>query len=114
MALLYADENFSYPVVVELRRLGHDVLTAQEAGQANQGIKDPAVLAFAITGSRAVLTFNRRHFIRLHRQAQPHHGILVCTRDDDIVALAARIDRVLTNYPSLDDQLLRINKPPTP
>ncbi len=33
MAALYADENFDYPVVLELRRLGHDVLTAQEAGQ---------------------------------------------------------------------------------
>jgi hypothetical protein len=114
MALLYADENFSYPVVEELRRLGHDLLTAQEAGQANQGIKDPDVLAFAITGSRAVLTFNRRHFIRLPNQAQSHRGIFVCTRDDDVVALAARIDRAVANCPSLDDQLLRINKPPTP
>lgn len=35
MALLYADENFSYPVVKHLRLLGHDVLTAQEAGQAH-------------------------------------------------------------------------------
>ena len=25
--LLYADEDFPYPVVEELRRLGHDVLT---------------------------------------------------------------------------------------
>ena len=28
--LLYADEDFSFPVVEELRRLGHDVVTAQE------------------------------------------------------------------------------------
>jgi hypothetical protein len=42
MAKLYSDENFDYPVVAELRRLGHDVLTAQ------QGIPDPTVLAFAI------------------------------------------------------------------
>ena len=30
--LLYADEDFSFPVVEELRRLGHDVVTAQEDG----------------------------------------------------------------------------------
>jgi Domain of unknown function (DUF5615) len=30
---LYADENFPLPVVQELRRLGHDVLTAQEDGK---------------------------------------------------------------------------------
>ena len=33
MARLYADEDFSYPTVEGLRRLGHDVLTAQEAGE---------------------------------------------------------------------------------
>jgi Domain of unknown function (DUF5615) len=38
MARLYADEDFPLPVVEELRRLGHDVRTVQEAGRANQGI----------------------------------------------------------------------------
>ena len=37
MAALYADEDFSYPVIQRLRQLGHDIVTAQEAGQANQG-----------------------------------------------------------------------------
>lgn len=32
MARLYANENFPLPVVEVLRRLGHDVLTAGEAG----------------------------------------------------------------------------------
>ncbi len=31
----YADENFPLPVVAELRRFGHDVLTAFEDGRAN-------------------------------------------------------------------------------
>jgi hypothetical protein len=44
MATLYADEDFSYPVVQQLRQLGHDILTAHEAGQAGQGIEDTAVL----------------------------------------------------------------------
>src|SRR5438874_11464206 len=35
MVKLYSDEDFSFPVVEELRRLGHDVLTAQEAGQGS-------------------------------------------------------------------------------
>jgi hypothetical protein len=112
MAKLYSDENFDYPVVAELGRLGHDVLTAQQAGQAQQGIPDPAVLAFAIAQGRAVLTFNRRHYIRLHSRTSPHHGIIVCTKDDDTVALAARIDRAIANCPSLDNQLLRVNRPP--
>jgi Domain of unknown function (DUF5615) len=35
MAELYADEDFPFPVVERLRQLGHDVLTALEAGKAN-------------------------------------------------------------------------------
>jgi hypothetical protein len=58
-----------------------NVLTALEAGQANQAIPDEPVLAFATAARRAVLTHNRRHFIRLHRRAPTHAGILVCTRE---------------------------------
>jgi Domain of unknown function (DUF5615) len=32
---LYADEDFFYPVVEELRRLGHDVVTAQQDGHSS-------------------------------------------------------------------------------
>jgi Domain of unknown function (DUF5615) len=34
VAGFYADENFRYPVVEALRRLGHDVLTCQEGDLA--------------------------------------------------------------------------------
>lgn len=60
MARLFADENFPLPAVEALRRLGHDVLTAVEAGQAGQGIADDAVLALAHALGRAVLTHNRK------------------------------------------------------
>lgn len=93
MARLYADEDIPYGVVEELRRMGHDVLTVQEAGQA-QG-QDPQVLAYAIAQGRAVRTHNRRHFIRLHRQTSSHRGIIICTRDSDDVALAQRIDQAI-------------------
>ena len=38
MARFFADEQFPLPVVELLRNLGHDVLTVQEAGNANQQI----------------------------------------------------------------------------
>jgi len=57
MARLYADEQYPYPVVKLLRALGHDVLTVQEAGRANQKIPDPDVLAFASSEKRAVNRF---------------------------------------------------------
>ena len=43
-------------VVEELRRLGHDVLTIQEAGKAGQAVPDEEVLDYAVAASRAVLT----------------------------------------------------------
>jgi hypothetical protein len=111
MARLCADEDFSYPVIQRLRQLGHDILTALEAGQASQGIADAAVLAFATAAGRAVLTSNRRHFIRLHAEVSSHAGIIVCTRDDDVVALANRIHQQLQGTPVLLNQLLRVSRP---
>ena len=80
---LYADENFPLPVVEELRRLGHDVLTKYEDGKANQSIPDNEVLALATEKQRALLTTNRKHFIQLHRQSNEHSGIIACTFDPD-------------------------------
>jgi uncharacterized protein DUF5615 len=76
--LLYADEDFPYPVVEELRLLGHDIITAQEDGQATAS--DPAILARAHSLGRAVLTYNRRHYVRLHRQGLDHSGIVAAAR----------------------------------
>ena len=111
MAQLYADEDFSAPVIQHLRQLGHDILTAHEAGQAGQGITDAAVVAFATATGRAVVTFNRRHFIRLHTEVASHAGLIVCTRDADVVALADRIHHQLQRTPTLQGQLLRITRP---
>ena len=114
MARLYVDENFSYPAVEQLREAGHDVLTAQEAGQAGQGKTDEQVLAFALASKRAVITFNRRHFVRLHARAPSHFGILVCSRDPNVIALADRIDRAISVPASLQNRLIRVNRPNAP
>ena len=74
----YSNENFHLGAVEQLRSLGYDVLTSLDAGRANQRIPDEQVLEFARQESRAVLTFNRLHFVRLHKQSAIHHGILVC------------------------------------
>ncbi len=111
MARLYADENFPLPVVLELRRLGHDVLTVQEAGKAEQAIADAEVLTFATQQNRAVLTLNRKHFVRLHAEQQPSHaGIVVCTFDGDFVRQARNIDQALTGQPDMTGRLVRVNR----
>ena len=47
----------------------------------------------------------------LHTEVSSHAGIIVCTRDDDVAALADRIHRQLQSTPILQGQLLRINRP---
>ncbi|MFN5729815.1 MAG: DUF5615 family PIN-like protein, partial [Pseudanabaena sp.] len=77
MASFYADEQFPVQVTELLRNLGHDVLTVQEAGNANQQIPDDQVLAFAVCQERSILTINRIDFIRLHRRNDEHFGLVV-------------------------------------
>lgn len=106
---LYADEDFPLGVVEELRRLGHDVLTAQEDNRRNT--PDPDILARAHTLGRAVLTHNRRHFQRLDRQGDPHSGILTATQDPgNHIGLASRVDAALAGR-SPGRWCIRVNRP---
>ena len=116
MANLYADEDFPQPAVDQLRALGHDVLTAQDDGRAGQSIPDADVLARATALGRAVLTHNRSDFRKLHLADPTHAGIVTCTRDADVAALAACIHAAIASLPALDGQLVRVirpNPPPT-
>ncbi len=110
MARFYSNENFPLPVSLELRRLGHDVLTIQETGKAGQAMPDDDVLAFAAAEQRAVLTINRLHFVRLHRHQPKHAGIVVCSLDSDFAAMAGRIHQAV-NKREPDGELIRINRP---
>ena len=111
MARPYSNENFPLPVVESLRTLGHDVLTVQEVGRSDQAVPDTEVLAFATKEARAVLTVNRLHFIRLHRQQPDHADIIVCTFDPDFHRQAERIHRAIGELPTLAGKLLRVNRP---
>jgi hypothetical protein len=111
MASFYANENFPRRTVEALRVLGHDVLTTQEAGNAGQAIPDEEVLSFATRAGRAVLTLNRRDFIRLHKRGVTHAGIIVCTEDMDTAGQAARVHDAVASLSSLAGQLVRVNRP---
>ena len=111
MARLYANENLPFPVVEELRRLGHDVLTTYESGQAGKATYDEDVLGFSLAEGRILITLNRRHFVRLHKTRPDHAGIVVCSFDPDSVGLAHRIHVSLASRPLLQGELLRINRP---
>jgi len=109
MAKFYSNENFRLSIVFELRKLGNDVLTSLEAGNANKSIHDDEVLKFSCKEDRILLTFNRRDFIRLHSLNSNHAGIIVCTDDPDGFRLATKIHSVSLNS-NLKNQLIRINR----
>lgn len=113
MASLYADENFPRQVAEGLRAHGHDVLTIQEAGYANRSLPDDTVLEFATQSGRAVLTLNRRDFIRLHRHKPAHAGIIICTQDPDINGQVTRIHVEIEASGGLIGKLVRVNRPST-
>ena len=111
MASFYADEQFPVQVTELLRNLGHDVLTVQEAGNANQRIPDDQVLAFSVGQARSILTVNRIDFIRLHRRDNQHLGIVVCTNNRNWEQFAARIDEAVRTEESLRGKLIRVVRP---
>ncbi|NUM55492.1 MAG: DUF5615 family PIN-like protein [Candidatus Hydrogenedentes bacterium] len=111
MARLFADENLPILVVTALRLLGHDIRTAHESVSAIAGCSDRAILNHASTDAPAVVTLDRRHFIRLHAESGLHFGIIVCSSDTDFESLAARINDAISLVEDLRGQLLRINRP---
>lgn len=108
---IYADENFPFRTIIELRRLGHDILTALGDKKANKAISDNDVLAHADELKRAVLTLNRKDFKRLHEQNLNHAGIILCTEDPDRIGQARRISEKISGLENLNNQLVRVYRP---
>jgi hypothetical protein len=112
VARFYTNENIALQVVLELRRLGHDVLTSLDAGRANASVPDSEVLAFATSENRVLLSHNRRHFLNMHRHRNiDHPGMVLCTFDPDFNRQARRIHESITTTSELINQVLRVNRP---
>ena len=111
MALLYSNENFPLPVVERLRAMNHDIVSVLDSGLAGVAFPDDEVLRLATSSGRAVLTLNRRDFVRLHLKSDVHAGIVVCTVDSDFEGMAERIHEAVMAIPILHGQLIRVNRP---
>ena len=110
MARFYSNEHIALQVVAELRRLGDDVLTSFEAGNANRAVPDAEVLQFASADKRILLSHNRRHFLQLYqRGTEAHAGMVLCTFDPDFAALARRIHEAVS-VAGPDHKLIRVNR----
>jgi hypothetical protein len=111
VARFLADENFPLPVVEGLRQLGHDVVTIADVGKTGQSVPDEAILLLATADVRALLTLNRKHFVRLHASVPHHAGIIACTLDLDFAGQARRIHAAIAPLTTLAGCLVRVNRP---
>jgi hypothetical protein len=108
MALLFADENFSLPVVRRLRTLGHDVFTAVDAGMVNRRIPDTIVLEYARAAGTSNADAGLEDFSDLHHIDQSHAGIMICEAYADQTAMATRIHAAIVGRGALTGGLVEV------
>jgi len=95
----FTDEDIYAAVAPALRRLGHDALSTPESGRRGQS--DESQLEWAALHDRAIVTFNVRHFAKLHRdwidQGRHHAGIIVSSQRTigDVIARLRRMAATL-------------------
>jgi len=77
---VFTDEHVDASLAGALRARGYDAVSCHEAGRVNQGISDPAQLAYATDEGRTILTNNTRDYLpldaRWKRRGQVHAGII--------------------------------------
>ncbi len=117
---VYTDEMIHKGLANTLRSLGYDAESCEEAGRANQGIRDEDQLAYAAQAGRAMLTFNMGDFVRLDRVWKTvgwsHAGIIVSPALEDFGELLRRVTYHLDTYPPSvqHDTVLWLSNAPSP
>ena len=100
---LYLDENIHGSLLAQLRRRGIDVVAPMEVDMLAKS--DEQQLAYAAANQRAILTFNVRHFERVHADflmaGHEHWGVLLST-EEHVGVLVHRLLR-LVNTLSAED-----------
>src|SRR5262245_19139939 len=100
---LYTDADIHRKLAPTLRKHGYDARSAVEAG--NEKLDDETQLEFATSQNRAILSFNQKDFIPLHRKWQRegkrHAGIILSPQ----IALGELLRRMLRllNHVSKDE-----------
>jgi len=113
---LFSDEDFYIGKFAhDIRYLGYDVVDVLDEGLL--GYPDDALLEFAINEKRAFLTFNRRHFVRIHKQymeiGKEHWGIIYSRRGHlSYDEVKKRVRKLLESCTAEDlhNQLINLNK----
>ena len=97
---LLADSNIVAQAVHAMRAAGHDVIYVGERS-ADPG--DQALLAEAVAQGRVILTKDHDIGLLVHRDRQPHCGVLLL---DDLGDAAAESSLILATLSSHRDRLV--------
>jgi uncharacterized protein with PIN domain len=105
---LYLNEDVHIRLAKALRQRGFDAITTVEAGML--GTPDEEQLALAVSQGRAILTFNRGDYARLHKQYAEHgwgHRGIIVSEQYPIGELLRRVLNLLMSL-SADDMRNRL------
>ena len=104
----YADEDVKREIVNLLCSKGHNIATAQQAG--NAGISDKEQLEYASHKGIPIITHNKIDFIKLHQSEQEHSGIFSISRNMTNEHAAARTSDAISKCPDMANTLVRVNQ----
>ena len=101
MIRLYLDEDVHKKVATALRLKGYDVVSAHEVQK--QSLPDYRQLDYAISGQKAIFTFNAGDFDRLHKeyvQSGKHHFGIILSKQIPIGETIKRLTKFLFTHSS--------------
>jgi hypothetical protein len=101
----FMDQHYPAAVTQGLRRIGIDVLTAQEAGRC--GLPDPDQLAFAMTEARVLVTFGS-DYLALHQAGATHAGIAWCPQQKYGIGMLVQLLELLHGVADRDAMRNRV------
>lgn len=100
---LYLDEHVSHRLAAQLRQYSFDVTSTFETGMGEAN--DEALLAYAASQQRAIVTFNHKDFAVFHAQyiteGKTHWGIVLSTEEKPDV-IRRRLLRLLNTLSAED------------
>ena len=101
----FMDQHYPAAVTQGLRRLGINVLTAQEAGRC--GLPDPDQLTFATAEERIMATFDS-DFLALHQSGTAHAGIAWCPQQKYGIGMLVKLLELLHQVAERDQMRNRV------
>ncbi|MDZ7360801.1 MAG: DUF5615 family PIN-like protein [candidate division KSB1 bacterium] len=110
---LYLNENLSDEIAKRLRADGIDAVSSHESGMDTQD--DYAQMQFAVSHERAIVSINKKDFIRLHleyiKNGKEHWGVIL-SNDIDHSVIYRRLLRLVGMLQAEDtkNQLIRLHE----